>query len=54
MKTCEKVESKDDLWEVMSVGPAYGQITIRNLADYGMNPKVSANAFDSSLVRKVL
>jgi|RhiMetStandDraft_8_1073273.scaffolds.fasta_scaffold53316_1 hypothetical protein len=56
MKSCKKVESKDDLWEITSLNGFACEIV--NLADHlraeEQGLKIKAHAFDTSLVRKVL
>jgi hypothetical protein len=56
MKSCKKIESKEDLWEITSLKGFACEIV--NLADRlraeEQGLKIKAHAFDTSLVRKVL
>lgn len=49
MKTCKRVTSKDDIWEVVEE-PQHDAIMIRNVAE----PDCKAQLFSASLVEKVL
>ena len=56
MKSCKKIESKDDLWEITSLNGFACEIV--NLADRlraeEQSLKLSTHHFDTSLIRKVL
>jgi hypothetical protein len=56
MKSCKKIESKDDLWEITSLNGSACEIV--NVADRlraeEQGLKIKAHTFDTSLLRKVL
>lgn len=52
LKTCEKVESKADLWEVTLIVNPF-TVKIRNVEDYEMDNRVQSFTWDVSLIQKV-